>query len=54
MRALAFILTFSFVLSGVSVAGVSDNRSVPNVGLFTYTGSPIVSDAPVLLAMATR
>lgn len=53
MRALGFILTFTFLLCNVSLAGSSDGN-LPHVGLFSYTGSPIVSEAPVVMAMATR
>ena len=52
MRALGFLLCFGFLMGGVSVAGTADH--LPGVGTFAYTGSPVVSDAPVLLAMATR
>ncbi len=53
MRVLGFILTFMFVMCNVSLAGTSDGK-LPNVGLFSYSGSPIVADSPVLVAMATR
>lgn len=53
MRVLGFILTFMFVMCNVSLAGTSDGK-LPNVGLFAYTGSPITTDAPILVAMATR
>ena len=59
MRALGFILTFMFVMCDVSLAGSTDSK-LPHIGLFSYSGSPIVSDAPiarrapVMLAMATH
>lgn len=57
MRALGFILTFTFLLCNVSLAGSTDSK-LPHIGLFSYTGSPIVSDAPaqspMLLAMAAK
>lgn len=48
MRAITFILAFTLVLSGVSVAGTTD--TLPNAGLFVFDTSPIALDAPVLVA----
>jgi hypothetical protein len=49
MRTLSFILAFAFVLAGPSLAGSSD--SLPGVGTFAYTSSPIVTSAsPVVVA----
>jgi hypothetical protein len=48
MRTISFILTFAFVLAGPSMAGSSDG-SLPGVGTFAYSGSPVTS-APTLLA----
>jgi hypothetical protein len=45
MRALSLslILAFTLTLSGVSVAGSSDNNGVPHAGLFQMTPSqPLV------------
>ncbi len=52
MRGLCSLLTFTFVLCGVSVAGTTDR--LPNAGLFSYCGSKAISTAPVLLAMDHR
>ena len=51
MRTLSFILTFAFVLAGPSLAGSSDT-SLPGVGTFAYTGSPIVTSAPSVVVAA--
>jgi hypothetical protein len=48
MRALSFILAFTFVLSGVSLAGSSDSV-VPNAGLFAYSPNPVVFNAPPMV-----
>lgn len=52
MRALGFLLCFGFLMGGMSAAGSADR--LPGVGTFAYTGAPVTTDAPVLLAMATR
>jgi hypothetical protein len=49
MRGLSFILAFTFVLSGVSLAGSSDT-AVPNAGLFAYNPNPVVFSAPLVMA----
>ena len=46
MRTLSFILAFAFVLAGPTLAGSPDS-SLPGVGTFAYSGSPIVTSAPV-------
>jgi hypothetical protein len=51
MRTLSFILAFAFVLAGPSLAGSSDT-SLPGIGTFAYTGSPIVTSAPSVLVAA--
>jgi hypothetical protein len=51
MRTLSFILAFAFVLAGPSLAGSSDS-SLPGVGTFAYTGSPILSSAPPVVVAA--
>jgi len=53
MRTLSIILAFAFVLAGASVAGSVDN-SLPGIGTFTYTGSPIVTSAPQAVVVAAR
>jgi len=53
MRALSFILAFAFLLAGPSMAGWSDN-SLPGVGTFAYSGSPIVISAPQAIVVAVR
>lgn len=49
MRALSFILACAFVLAGATAAGSADG-SLPGVGTFAYSGSPIVMTAPVVVA----
>jgi hypothetical protein len=49
MRTLSFILVFGFVLAGSSMAGLSDG-GLPGVGSFAYSGSPIATSAPVVVA----
>jgi hypothetical protein len=51
MRTLSFILAFAFVLAGPSLAGSSD-VSLPGVGTFAYTGSPVVTSAPSVVVAA--
>jgi hypothetical protein len=51
MRTVSFILAFAFVLAGPSLAGSSDT-SLPGVGTFAYTGSPIVTSAPSVVVAA--
>jgi hypothetical protein len=53
MRTLSIILAFAFVLAGASVAGSVDN-SLPGIGTFAYTGSPIVTSAPQAVVVAAR
>jgi hypothetical protein len=53
MRTLSFILAFAFVLVGPSLAGSADN-SLPGIGTFAYSGSPIVTSAPQALVVAAR
>jgi len=52
MRTLSFILAFGFVLAGPSVVSSSET-SLPGVGTFAYSGSPIVSPAPQAVVVAT-
>jgi hypothetical protein len=49
MRTLSFILAFAFVLAGPSLAGSSDN-SLPGVGTFAYSGSPLAVPHALLVA----
>jgi hypothetical protein len=51
MRTLSFILAFAFVLAGPSLAGSPDN-SLPGVGTFAYSGSPL--GVPHALLVAAR
>jgi hypothetical protein len=53
MRTLSFILAFAFLLAGPSMAGLSDN-SLPGVGTFAYSNSPIVTSAPQAIMVAAR
>ena len=55
MRALtlSLILGFTLVLSGVSMAGSTDN-SAPNAGLFAFSGTPMVFTAPQAMIVASR
>ena len=48
MRTISFILGFAFILAGPSMAGSSDG-SLPGIGTFSYSGSPIPS-APTVVA----
>jgi hypothetical protein len=51
MQTLTIILAFAFVVAGASMAG-SANTSLPGVGAFAYTGSPIVTSAPQAVVVA--
>jgi hypothetical protein len=53
MRTLSFILAFAFVLAGPSMAGSTDS-SLPRIGTFAYSGSPIVASAPQAMVVAVR
>jgi hypothetical protein len=52
MRTFSFILAFGFVLAGPSIVSSSET-SLPGVGTFAYSGSPIVSPAPQAVVVAT-
>jgi hypothetical protein len=49
MRTFSFILAFAFILAGPSMAGSSDD-SLPGIGTFSYSGSPVATDAAQLVA----
>jgi hypothetical protein len=53
MRTLSFMLAVALVLAGPSMAGSSDS-SLPGIGTFSYTGSPIVTSTPQALMVAAR
>ncbi len=48
MRAILFIVTFTLVFCGASVAGSTDR--LPNAGLFVFNVAPIALDAPTVVA----
>jgi hypothetical protein len=49
MRSISFILAFAFVMVGSSLAGSSDN-GLPGIGTFSYSGTPIMTAAPMVVA----
>lgn len=53
MWTFSVILAFAFLLAGPSIAG-SSGTSLPGIGTFAYTGSPIMADAPQLTFVASR
>jgi hypothetical protein len=53
MRTLSFILAVAFVLAGPSIAG-SLESSLPGIGTFAYSGSPIVTSVPHSILVAAR
>ncbi|TYL82335.1 hypothetical protein [Bradyrhizobium cytisi] len=53
MRALSFILAFGFVLAGSSFGGAPDG-SLPGIGTFQYSGSPVTTTAPQPIVLAAR
>jgi hypothetical protein len=53
MRTLSFVLAVAFVVAGPSMAGSLDS-SLPAIGTFAYSGSPIVTLAPDALVVAAR
>jgi hypothetical protein len=48
MRAIAFLLTFTLVFCGATVAGPTDHG--PNAGLFVFDVAPVDPGAPLVLA----
>jgi hypothetical protein len=53
MRTRSFMLAVAFVLVGPSMAGTLDS-SLPGIGTFAYSGSPIVTLVPEALVVAAR
>jgi hypothetical protein len=53
MRTLTFILAVAFVVAGASIAGSSDT-SLPGIGTFSYSGSPVAASAPETIVVAAR
>jgi hypothetical protein len=51
MRSLSFVLAFAFVLAGPTLAGTPDG-SLPGIGTFAYSNSPIATAAPSILVAA--
>ena len=53
MRTISFILAFAFVLAGPSMAGSSGN-GLPDIGTFSYNGSPVTTPAPQPMLVAAK
>jgi len=53
MRTLSLMLALAFVVAGASIAGSSDT-SLPGVGTFAYSGSPVAASAPEAIFVAAR
>lgn len=53
MRTVSFILAFAVFLIGPSLAGAPDGN-LPGIGTFSYSGSPVTTDAPASMLMAAR
>jgi hypothetical protein len=53
MRTLSFMLALAFVVAGGSIAG-SSGTSLPGVGTFAYSGSPVAASAPEAIFVAAR
>jgi hypothetical protein len=53
MRTLSFMLALAFVVAGASIAGSSDT-SLPGIGTFAYSGSPVAASAPETIFVAAR
>jgi hypothetical protein len=53
MRILSFILAVAFVVAGPSIAGSSDT-SLPGIGTFAYSGSPVAASARETIVVAAR
>jgi len=50
MRTMSFIVAAAFVLAGTSMAG-SVESSLPGIGTFSYSGSPIITPAKLVVAV---
>jgi hypothetical protein len=53
MRTFSVILAFAFLLAGPSIAG-SSGTSLPGIGTFAYSGSPIAAATPQVTFVASR
>jgi hypothetical protein len=53
MRTLSFILAVAFVVAAPSIAGLPDS-SLPGVGTFAYSGSPVAASGPETIVVAVR
>jgi hypothetical protein len=51
MRAFSFVVVLVLTLTGPSLAGNAD-RDMPGIGTFTYCGSPIMTPAADMAAVA--
>ena len=51
MRPLSFVLAFAFFIAGPLIHHAPDGK-LPGAGTFTYTGTPLATDAPQLVASA--
>jgi hypothetical protein len=51
MRTISFILAFTFVVAGTSMAGSPEN-GLPGIGTFSYNGAPVI--ATHILVVAAR
>ena len=49
MRTVSFILAFTFVIAGTSMAG-SVEGGLPGVGTFSYNGTPIAPSQTLTVA----
>jgi hypothetical protein len=49
MRTISLVVAFVFVLAGSTMAGTLDG-ALPGIGTFSYSGSPVVSVAPIMVA----
>jgi hypothetical protein len=53
MRTFSFILALAFVVAVPSIAGSSD-ASLPGIGTFAYSGSPVAASAGETVVVAAR
>jgi len=53
MRTFSFILALAFVVAVPSIAGSSD-PSLPGIGTFAYSGSPVAASAHETVVVAAR